>query len=92
MLHAASCHDAMPMQSNAHRWDKPVVIYGDSNLDKNNPVVAFLAKEKRAKSISLFKAGYAAATHILPYRAYVHMHMNVLGCQYLSITKIMVTS
>ena len=39
------------------RWDKPVIVYGDDTVDKGHPVVAFLAKEKRAKSVSVYKEG-----------------------------------
>lgn len=39
------------------RWDKSVILYGDDTLDKSHPVAAFLVKEKRAKSISIFKSG-----------------------------------
>ena len=39
------------------RWDKPVILYGDDTLDKSHPVAAFLVKEKRAKSVSVFKSG-----------------------------------
>ena len=38
-------------------WDKPVVIYGDANLKKDHPVVAYLAADKHAKSIAIYKEG-----------------------------------
>ena len=40
------------------RWDKPVILYGDDSLDKGHPVAAFLSREKRAKSVSIYKPGY----------------------------------
>ena len=39
------------------RWNKPVIVYGDDKLRKDHPVVAFLAKEKRCSSLSIFKEG-----------------------------------
>ena len=39
------------------RWNKPVIVYGDEKLRKDHPVVAFLAKEKRCSSLSIFKEG-----------------------------------
>ena len=38
-------------------WDKPVVIYGDAALKKDHPVVAYLAKDKHAKTIAILKEG-----------------------------------
>mmetsp|Transcript_11961 Transcript_11961/g.35836 ORF Transcript_11961/g.35836 Transcript_11961/m.35836 type:complete len:480 (-) Transcript_11961:160-1599(-) len=48
-------------------WGQPVVVYGDEGLRKDNPVVKFLAQEKRCKSIHIFKHGYAALEKKLPY-------------------------
>ena len=38
-------------------WDKPVVIYGDATLKKDHPVVAYLAADKHAKSIAIYREG-----------------------------------
>ncbi len=38
-------------------WDKPVVIYGDANLKKDHPVVAFLTADKHAKFIAIYREG-----------------------------------
>lgn len=48
-------------------WDKPIVIYGDATLDKSHPVVAFLAKEKRAKSVSVYKPGLEVFEESYPF-------------------------
>ncbi|KAL3135874.1 hypothetical protein ABBQ32_007430 [Trebouxia sp. C0010 RCD-2024] len=48
-------------------WDKPLVVYGDANLDKSHPVVAFLAKEKRAKSVSIYKPGLEVFEESYPF-------------------------
>ena len=37
-------------------------MYGDAEISRAHPVVAFLAKDKHAKSVSLFKPGCAAAS------------------------------
>ena len=42
-----------------HRWNKPVLVYGDDNLRKDHPVVAILAREKRCASLGIYKAGCA---------------------------------
>lgn len=42
-------------------WDKHVVVYGDAGnnkASKSHGVVAYLAKENRAKSLSIFKPGF----------------------------------
>ena len=60
MLECSHLCRIKPNWDASRRWDKPLIIYGDAALDKNHPVVAFLAKEKRAKSVSLYKPGYAS--------------------------------
>lgn len=54
-------------QKIAGRWDKPVILYGDDSLDKTHPVAAFLSKESRAKSISVYKAGFEAFEQSYPF-------------------------
>ena len=51
------------MNGAADRWNKPVVIYGDDKLRKDHPVVAFLAKEGRCSSLSIYKDGYVHPLH-----------------------------
>ncbi|KAL0022102.1 hypothetical protein WJX79_009630 [Trebouxia sp. C0005] len=48
-------------------WDKSVILYGDDTLDKSHPVAAFLVKEKRAKSISIFKSGFEVFEEKYPF-------------------------
>lgn len=48
-------------------WDKPVILYGDDTLDKSHPVAAFLVKEKRAKSVSVFKSGFEVFEEKYPF-------------------------
>ncbi|KAL0049954.1 hypothetical protein WJX82_001575 [Trebouxia sp. C0006] len=48
-------------------WDKPIILYGDDTLDKSHPVAAFLVKEKRAKSISVFKLGFEVFEEKYPF-------------------------
>lgn len=38
-------------------WDKAVIVYGDSKLKRDHPVVAFLANDKHAKSLAIYKEG-----------------------------------
>lgn len=54
-------------------WDKPVVIYGDVNLKRDHPVVAFLAADKHAKSIAIYREGCALITMLYPVLKAVHM-------------------
>ena len=34
-------------------------MYGDSKLKRDHPVVAFLANDKHAKSLAIYKEGWA---------------------------------
>ena len=53
VIRTSVCRDIVP----SGRWDKHVVVYGGSDLTKAHPVVSFLAKEKRARSLAIFKPG-----------------------------------
>ena len=55
VIRTTVCRDIVP----SGRWDKHVLVYGASDLTKAHPVVSFLAKEKRARSLAIFKPGCA---------------------------------
>ncbi|GAB4815324.1 hypothetical protein N2152v2_002370 [Parachlorella kessleri] len=48
-------------------WDKHVIVYGDATLKKDHPVVAFLAHDNHAKSLSIYKEGFEALDTTLPF-------------------------
>ncbi|KAL4421080.1 hypothetical protein ABPG77_001375 [Micractinium sp. CCAP 211/92] len=48
-------------------WGKHVVVYGDAGLKKEHPVVAFLLKDKHARSVSLFRDGLEAFQKLYPF-------------------------
>ncbi|KAK9809657.1 hypothetical protein WJX73_001361 [Symbiochloris irregularis] len=51
-------------------WDKRVLIYGDDSdhkASKKHPVVAFLSKDNRAKSLAIFKPGFAVLKEAFPF-------------------------
>lgn len=39
------------------RWGKDVFVYGEEDLKKTHPVLEFLSKERKAKSIHYYKEG-----------------------------------
>ena len=41
----------------ACRWGKRVVVYGDSSLRKDHPVVEFLSKQGKCNSLHYYKEG-----------------------------------
>ncbi|KAL6767969.1 hypothetical protein ACKKBF_B37295 [Auxenochlorella protothecoides x Auxenochlorella symbiontica] len=48
-------------------WDKPVILFGPPALRKDHPVVAFLAKEGRARSLQYFPHGFGDLAEAYPY-------------------------
>ncbi|KAL4422489.1 hypothetical protein ABPG75_008686 [Micractinium tetrahymenae] len=48
-------------------WGKHVVVYGDAGLKKDHPVVAFLIKDKHARSMSLYREGLEAFQKQYPF-------------------------
>ncbi|KAI3430229.1 hypothetical protein D9Q98_004826 [Chlorella vulgaris] len=48
-------------------WNRDVIVYGEAGLKKDHPVVAFLAADKHARSIGLFKEGLDAFQQRYPF-------------------------
>ncbi|BDA42767.1 probable dual specificity protein phosphatase 6 at N-terminal half [Coccomyxa sp. Obi] len=48
-------------------WDKAVIVYGDSKLKRDHPVVAFLANDKHAKSLAIYKEGFEGFQKAYPF-------------------------
>lgn len=48
-------------------WDKPVILFGPPALRKDHPVVAFLAKEGRARSLQYFPHGFGDLAEAYPF-------------------------
>ncbi|EIE24571.1 phosphatases II [Coccomyxa subellipsoidea C-169] len=48
-------------------WDKAVIVYGDSKLKRDHPVVAFLANDKHAKSLAIYKEGFEGFAKAYPF-------------------------
>ena len=44
-----------------------MVIYGDEGLKKDHPVVEFLAKEKRCRSLVYYKEGFRSLEERIPF-------------------------
>ncbi|CAG9464270.1 unnamed protein product [Pedinophyceae sp. YPF-701] len=48
-------------------WDKPVIVYGPENLKKDHPVVTFLSKDGRTRSLGVYREGAGALRDALPF-------------------------
>ncbi|EFN52440.1 hypothetical protein CHLNCDRAFT_138968 [Chlorella variabilis] len=48
-------------------WNKDCIVYGEAGLKRDHPVVAFLANEKRARSIAVFREGLEAFQQRYPF-------------------------
>eukprot|EP00877_Chromochloris_zofingiensis_P008595 jgi/Chrzof1/398/Cz01g14120.t1 len=48
-------------------WNRAVIVYGSAGLSKDHPVVSFLAREGRCKSLHYYKDGYDAFESKYPF-------------------------
>ncbi|KAG1657423.1 hypothetical protein FOA52_011793 [Chlamydomonas sp. UWO 241] len=50
-------------------WGKDVILYGDSGLRRDNPVVEFLSREKQCRALHYYKDGFEALQSKFPHLA-----------------------
>ncbi|KXZ47911.1 hypothetical protein GPECTOR_32g524 [Gonium pectorale] len=49
------------------RWGRNVLVYGDSELRKDHPVVRFLAAQGKCASLHMYKDGFEAFARVYPF-------------------------